>query len=219
MSEFRRGWMIAGGLGLTAVAKVVVSLPALSLAFGLQATPAMAKSETSPTENPVMTSTPDAPPKALIDSATAANPQCETPEVALQSIRKERALVAEQQKKLAQRKAEIALVEEKLGIEKASLTELKSTIETLLKKVDAAQTSDVARLVAFYQNMKPADAARIMNNMDIEVTIMVLAAMKPRDAAPIVAKMDVVRAQAVSKIILERSKLPGDQRLNGIRLN
>jgi flagellar motility protein MotE (MotC chaperone) len=67
--------------------------------------------------------------------------------------------------------------------------------------------------------MKPADAARIMDDMDIETTIMVLGTMKPRIAAPILAKMSPVRARAVSKIILERSQLPGDQDLTGIRLN
>ena len=67
--------------------------------------------------------------------------------------------------------------------------------------------------------MKPADAARIMDDMDIETTIMILGTMKPRVAAPILAKMSPVRTRAVSKIILERSQLPGDQDLHGIRLN
>jgi flagellar motility protein MotE (MotC chaperone) len=58
-----------------------------------------------------------------------------------------------------------------------------------------------------------------MDDMDIETTIMVLGTMKPRIAAPILAKMSPVRARAVSKIILERSQLPGDQDLTGIRLN
>ena len=66
--------------------------------------------------------------------------------------------------------------------------------------------------------MKPKDAANIMNTLDIEVAVLVLGEMKERDAAPIFAKMNVVRSQAISKIIFERSKLPGDQNLNGIAL-
>jgi flagellar motility protein MotE (MotC chaperone) len=42
--------------------------------------------------------------------------------------------------------------------------------------------------------------------------------MKESKAAPILANMSIVRAQAISKIIYERSKLPGDQDLNGIVL-
>lgn len=37
-------------------------------------------------------------------------------------------------------------------------------------------------------------------------------------AAPIIAALDMVRARAISQIILERAKLPGDQRPDDIRL-
>jgi hypothetical protein len=46
---------------------------------------------------------------------------------------------------------------------------------------------------------------------------MVLGTMPERDAAPILANLDIVRAQAISRIILERSKLPGDQRLDNLK--
>lgn len=146
-------------------------------------------------------------------------PVCETPEQVLQSLTEERALIALNKVKLADREAEIALAREKLDIEKAALEELKSSIEGLLSVVEAQQTEDLDRLISLYNNMKPAEAATIMNDLDIEVMIMVLGSMSPRTAAPILAKMSPVRARAVSKIILERSKLPGDQKLNGIRFN
>jgi len=137
----------------------------------------------------------------------------------LQSLTQERNLVEDQKRALDTRESEVTLAREKLNIEKAALLDLKGSIEDLLKKVEAQQTDDLQRLISFYQNMKPAEAATIMNELDIEVVIMVMGTMKPRLAAPILAKMSPVRARAVSKIILERSKLPGDQRLNGIRLN
>jgi flagellar motility protein MotE (MotC chaperone) len=58
-----------------------------------------------------------------------------------------------------------------------------------------------------------------MNDMDIETTIMIMGTMNPRIAAPIMAEISPVRARAISKIILERSQLPGDQDLRGIKLN
>lgn len=144
-------------------------------------------------------------------------PVCETPEQVLQSLTEERATLQIQKAKLADREAEIALAHEKLDIEKAALSELKSSIEDLLSVVEAQQTEDLDRLISLYKNMKPVEAATIMNDLDIDVMIMVLGSMSPRTAAPILAKMSPVRARAVSKIILERSKLPGDQKLNGIR--
>jgi len=143
---------------------------------------------------------------------------CTAPEVLFQSIQKERGFLAEQYIQMDERKAEIALAEAKLKQDKRALEELRLSLEALLVKAQKAQSEDLDRLVQFYQNMKPVDAARIMDGLDIEVTILVLIRMKPRDAAPIMAKMTAVRARAVSKIILERSRLPGDQDLEGIRL-
>ena len=96
--------------------------------------------------------------------------------------------------------------------------ELKNSIEALLARVEASQTDDLNRLIEFYKNMKPVDAARIIDDLDIETTIMILGEMNPRSAAPIMAKVSAVRARAISKIILERSQLPGDQDLVGIKL-
>ena len=48
--------------------------------------------------------------------------------------------------------------------------------------------------------------------MDLEVATLVIAAMKESKSGPILAKMDAQRAQIISKIIYERSKMPGDQK-------
>ncbi|MPQ95075.1 MotE family protein [Thioclava sp. JE_KL1] len=142
-----------------------------------------------------------------------------TPEDLLMSVRQERDLLAEQKKKLDARSAEIELAKQGLDTQSQHLTELKDKVTKLLDKVDKSHSDDVDRLVSIYKNMKPAAAASIMNDLDIEVTVMVLATMKERDVAPIMAEMNPVRARAVSKIILERSKLPGDQKLVNVKLN
>lgn len=208
--------LLLGGLAVAAFAKAATSLPGL------------------PFPSDAMTR-PDLPIRVAVESETAepvfleeetkvvarvpkVATQCDTPEEVLQSLSRERDLIAAQKDDLEARKSELALAGEKLEIEKAALLELKSDIEDLLARVKAAETEDLERLIGFYENMKPAEAARIMDDLDIEVTILVLAKMKPRVAAPILAKMSPVRARAVSKIILERSQLPGDQDLVGIKL-
>ncbi|MGC9369195.1 MAG: MotE family protein [Paracoccaceae bacterium] len=154
------------------------------------------------------------------EAAPAARPAaaCETPEEMLAAVKQERDLLAAQKEELDQRASEVALAAERVEVETARLGELKQEVEALLARVDQARTADVDRLVNLYRNMKPKEAALIMNDLDIEVSVMVLGTMNERDAAPILARLNPVRAQAISKIILERSKLPGDQKLNGIRL-
>jgi flagellar motility protein MotE (MotC chaperone) len=144
--------------------------------------------------------------------------QCEKPEEILLAINNERDLLSTQKAKLDERKAAVSLAEEKLKQETDRLSSLKKDLEGLLMRVEQAKSDDLKRLVSIYSGMKPKEAATIMNTLDMEVTVMVLGQMKERDAAPIFAKLNVVRSQAISKIILERSKLPGDQKLNGIAL-
>ncbi|EPX78006.1 MotE family protein [Salipiger mucosus] len=144
--------------------------------------------------------------------------QCEVPEDLLLAIEEERAIVENQRKAAEEKMAEAELAMDKVEIETAKLEELKSEITGLLDKIEAAKTRDLERLVSVYTGMKPGEAAAIMNDLDLEVTVMVLGQMSERSAAPIIARMTPVRAQAISKIIYERSQLPGDQDLNGIRL-
>ncbi|WP_212522778.1 hypothetical protein [Actibacterium sp. MT2.3-13A] len=156
--------------------------------------------------------------EAAPPAAPAAARTCETPEEMLGAVQQERALLAAQKEALAQRASEVELAAERLAIETARLEDLKQEVETLLSRVEQAQTADVERLVNLYRNMKPKEAAFIMDDLDIEVSVMVLGTMSERDAAPILASLNPVRARAISKIILERSKLPGDQKLVGVRL-
>ncbi|SHH79833.1 MotE family protein [Cognatishimia maritima] len=220
MAKFLVGKLLIGGLVATAFAKAAVSFPDLTSGADLPPPTApivlAAGEEAAPEETGPVPA--EAPPPVVVGLGDEIG-LCETPEEVLRNLAKERRLMDEQRAALDLREAEVALAKEKLGIEKAALTELKTSIEDLLARVEAQQTDDLERLISFYKNMKPAEAAGIMDEMDIEVTIMVLGTMNPRTAAPIMAKMTPVRARAVSKIILERSQLPGDQDLVGIRLN
>jgi len=209
--------LLLGGLAVAAFAKAATSLPGLPFPSDAMTRPDLPIRVAVETETaePVFL---EEETKVVARVPKKAPAQCDTPEEVLQSLSRERDLIAAQKEDLESRKSELALAREKLEIEKAALLELKSDIEALLARVKAAETEDLDRLIGFYQNMKPAEAARIMDDLDIEVTILVLAKMKPRVAAPILAKMSPVRARAVSKIILERSQLPGDQDLVGIRL-
>jgi flagellar motility protein MotE (MotC chaperone) len=150
--------------------------------------------------------------------APTPQPICETPELMLQALTEERDLLDAQKARLEQRQTEIALAEEKLKLDQSHLTELKTELELLLATIRKSQTDDVDRLVSLYSAMKPKDAAAIMDDLDIEVSVMVLGTMPERNAAPILAKLNKTRARAISRIILERSKLPGDQRLDNLKL-
>ncbi|MBY6093023.1 MotE family protein [Maritimibacter alkaliphilus] len=148
----------------------------------------------------------------------ALDTSCGVPEDMLRAIREERELLEAQKDQLAQRASELDLAGEALAQERTQLGDLKTEVVAMLDRAQAAHTSDVDRLVALYSNMKPKEAALIMDELDIEVSVMVLGTMNERDAAPILAALNPTRARAISRIIMERSKLPGDQRLDNLKL-
>ena len=135
----------------------------------------------------------------------------ETPETALALIVKERALLAEQRAAQDALAARVALAREALASEAGRLEALKSEVEGLLARAAARHAADVAQLVDLYGTMKPREAAALLAQMDLEVVVYVMVEMEPRRGAPILAAMPSGMAQAISRVMLERSKLPGDR--------
>ena len=81
---------------------------------------------------------------------------------------------------------------------------LQATIDQLIKKYDVQQEEKIVSLVKIYENMKPKDAARIFEEMDMVTLLMVAERMKERKLAPIMASMNAGKA---TEITVELSKL------------
>lgn len=216
MRNLLSGKLFVTGLSAMLFAKAAMSFPEITMFNTIGHLNDQFVIKAAAKEEATLESAEDSPP--LVADLPEKIGNSDVPEEILQSLTRERELVLLQKAQLEKRRAEIALAEERLRIEQESLTELKGSIEALLARIAASQTDDVDRLIQLYKNMKPIDAARIIDDLDIETTIMILGTMNPRIAAPILAKVSPVRARAVSKIILERSQLPGDQDLIGIKL-
>ena len=144
---------------------------------------------------------------------------CETSETMLAIIEDERKYLNVKKEEIENDLAKLELAKERVEIELDNLRELRQEVKGLLERTEKLYTEDVNRLITLYKTMKPKDAAEIMDEIDPEVAVMVLGSMPERNAAPILANMNLTRARAISKIILERSKLPGDQKLNNVRMN
>jgi len=74
----------------------------------------------------------------------------------------------------------------------------------LLQQQQDGTESQYQSLVKIYENMKPKDAARIFEQLEMAVLIPVVERMKERKTAPILAKMDPVKAQAITVELAQR---------------
>ena len=121
--------------------------------------------------------------------------------------------LANRRKTLDQRAREIDLRENLLkAAEKrveARITELKtieSRIESVLKKSDDDRSAQYQRLVKMYSGMKPKDAARIFNRLEMNVLTGLVSQMKPRVMSSILAAMTPAAAERLTLEIANRGK-------------
>ncbi len=121
--------------------------------------------------------------------------------------------LSERRKTLEKREREMGLRENLLeAAEKrvvARINELKaieSRIESELKKRDDRRNTEYQRLVKMYSGMKPKDAARIFDRLDMSVLTGLASQMKPRVMSGILAAMTPAAAERLTLEIAARGK-------------
>ncbi len=98
--------------------------------------------------------------------------------------------------------------EKRIDTKIAKLKEIEATIAELLKKYDKQELEKLKSLVTIYEKMKPKDAARIFNSLDMEVLLDVSGLMKESKLAAILGKMNGTRAKELTVELATRKQLP-----------
>ena len=88
--------------------------------------------------------------------------------------------------------------ERKLAERTAALQATEARINGLVDQQKSIDEAQFKSLVSMYENMKPADAAKIFDALDIDVLLRVAKAINPRKMAPIMAKMNPTVAQVLT---------------------
>ena len=79
----------------------------------------------------------------------------------------------------------------------------KEEIEKQQKAREAAEKKRVTKLARLYNDMKPADAAKVMETLDIDLCIAILQRMDESNAAKIMTAFEPDRAAQITQIIYE----------------
>ncbi len=119
-----------------------------------------------------------------------------------------RAAIESQEKQLATREALLRAAERELDQKLQELTTIRGEIEGLLKKQSDEENARILSLVKIYEGMKPKDAARIFNTLDLDVLITVLTHMSEKKSGLIMAEMTAERAQTVTIMLAQQKQLP-----------
>ncbi|NQU55602.1 MAG: hypothetical protein HQ513_00105 [Rhodospirillales bacterium] len=128
----------------------------------------------------------------------------------LQRLADRREILASQEKEMEMRGGLLKAAEERIDKKIAELKNFQNTIEKLIKTYDDQQVAKIQSLVKIYENMKPKDAARIFEELDMDTLLLVTERMKERKLAPIMAKMKPSRATEITVELSRLRNLPNE---------
>lgn len=101
-------------------------------------------------------------------------------------------------------KKAVQLKVSELEIEKRlkQLQEYEQKLKLLVQEYNEKEKAKIASLVKVYANMKPKEAARIFETLDLEVTVALLKEMKPTSSSAILAQITPTKAKAITDKII-----------------
>ena len=126
----------------------------------------------------------------------------------LQQLAERRDELDVREREIGQRTGLLNAAETRIDKKVAELKVLQGTIEGLIKTHKTQRDNQMASLVKIYQNMKPKDAARIFEELDMDILLMVAEGMKERSLAPIMATMNPAKAKDMTVELARLRKLP-----------
>lgn len=127
----------------------------------------------------------------------------------LQKLAERREELDKRERSLEQQVAVLKAAEAQIDAKISKLKELETSIKDLVGMYDKKERERLNNLVKIYSAMKPKDAARLFNEMEMELLTRLFERMKESKSAPILAAMDAAKATALTSELANKKKLPG----------
>lgn len=126
----------------------------------------------------------------------------------LQQLADRREFLEARGQELDRREAMMAAAERRINKKIDEMQGLEGAIKKLIKVHGDQQEDQMRSLVKIYENMKPKDAARIFEELNLETLLLVVERMKERKLAPIMAQMNPQKATEMTVKLSQRRRLP-----------
>ncbi len=125
----------------------------------------------------------------------------------LQSLSKRREELEQMEENVRMKESLLEATDIRLEEKIKQISALEKTVRELLTAYDKEEEAKIASLVKIYENMRPKDAARIFDELEMSILLMVADRMAERKAAPILAKMSPLKAKLLTEELAEDRKL------------
>lgn len=126
----------------------------------------------------------------------------------LQQLAERRRVLVSREEELELRTGLLTAAESRIDRKIEELKVLRETISGLIKTFDKQQDAKLLRMVKIYENMKPKDAAKVFEELDMGTLLDVAERMKERKLAPIMASMNPEKARDMTVELVRLRQLP-----------
>lgn len=116
----------------------------------------------------------------------------------LQNLSVRRVELDRKEQRLDERESLLAAAEARIDAKIEEMKSLKSAIENLVAAKEAQEDERIKKLISVYEKMKPKDAARIWNDLDMDILLQVAVGMREANTAAVLSEMTPERARALT---------------------
>lgn len=142
-----------------------------------------------------------------LSGAVRTNPLAETRQNdgrLLAEVSRRQAETERRERSLEVREARAVAAETMARTQLAELAKLREEVERLVAREMTAAEGDIDSLVSLYVNMRPQQAAKVLERLEATQAAVILLKIPERQAGPILAQMDPPAAMAVTQEIAGR---------------
>ncbi|MBI1954556.1 MAG: hypothetical protein HYS39_03000, partial [Proteobacteria bacterium] len=125
----------------------------------------------------------------------------------LLDLSRRRTELDKQEQKLQEKEQFLKALQDQLTAKIDELMSLKKSVETLVKTFDNRNKESAEKLARYYEGMKPKEAAKILEQLELSILLPVIQHMNQRKVPPILASMDVAKVKEITTKIAETQNL------------
>ncbi len=120
----------------------------------------------------------------------------------LQELAERREALDIRSREIDKKAVQLKVAEQEIDKRLKQLQEHEQKLRKLIQEYNDKERAKINALIKVYSSMKPKDAARIFNTLDIDVTVALLKDMKPSTSSAILAQMDAQKAKEITDKII-----------------
>lgn len=116
----------------------------------------------------------------------------------LQELAERREALDLRSREIDKKAIQLKVAEDEIDKKIVQLKEYETKLTKLVNEYNEKEKEKITSLAKLYSTMKPKDAARIFNTLELHILIPLLKEMKPSVSSAIISQMDAQKAKAVT---------------------